>query len=98
MSKIVFIDQKKEPNKYNIFTQLKEDGKAIVEKTNGENCWWRDVSKQIGRQANDLKIDGKSTILPPSSNVYHRIGYVMTNKGFVIKEEPKGKFIIDLLK
>jgi len=98
MTKIVFIDPKKEPNKYSIFTQLKEDGRAIVEKTNGENCWWRDVSKQIGRQANEIMVSGKPALLHPASNQDHNVGYVLLNHGVSVIEKEKGKFIIDLLK
>ena len=95
MSKIIFIDPKKEPEKYNIFTQLKTDGKAIIENTDDENKWWRNVSKQIGRQASDIKVGGKRAILPPSSNQDHNVGYVLTNKGIVVTEEKIGKFLID---
>ena len=95
MTEIIFINPKKQPEMYNIFQQLKEDGKAVIENTNDENKWWRSVSKQIGRQSSDLFVGGKRAILPPSSNQDHNMGYVLTNKGVIIKEEPKGKFLID---
>ena len=95
MSKIIFIDSKKEPEKYNIFQQLTTDGKAIIENTDDENKWWRSVSKQIGRDANNIRVNGVKAILPPSSNRYQNVGYVITNKGIVVKEQEKGKFLID---
>lgn len=95
MAKIIYVDPKKEPHKYGIFQQLKDDGKAIIERTNDENRWWRDVSKQVGRQVSDIKVGGKRAILPPSSNQDHNVGYVLTNRGVIVKEETKGKFRID---
>jgi len=98
MTKIIFIDEKKEPHKYNIFTQLKQEGKAIIQDTNKENKWWRDVSKQIGRTANNIKVGGKPVILHPASNQDHNVGYVLTNRNVKIIEKEKGKFIIDFMK
>jgi len=107
MSEVIFINPKKEPEMYNIFQQLKEDGKAIIDNTDDENKWWCSVSKNLGRQktASGIKLSevkfnvGDSeqrAILPPSSNRYDKIGYVLTNKRVIVKEEGIGKFLIDL--
>lgn len=103
MSKIIFIDPKKEPERYHVFSQLRDDGKAIIDKTDDEHRWWRDVSKNIGKikttdgiKLSELKIDKDNrAILPPASNLDNNIGYVLTNKGVIIKEEQKGKFRIE---
>lgn len=103
MSKVIIIDPKKYPEKYNIFAQLRDDGKAIIENTDDKNKWWRDVSKNIGKTKttdgvllSELKTDKDTrAILPPASNLDNKVGYVLTSRGVIIKEEQKGKFRID---
>jgi hypothetical protein len=100
--KFIDIDPKQDKEKYIIYTELKQFGKAIIEETDKKNEWWRTVSKQIGHDANKLgKQGGEPVILPPSSNQDHKVGYVITNKGIVVKEEKigdKSRFFFDLIK
>jgi hypothetical protein len=98
--KFIIIDPRVEKEKYNIFTDLKTNGKSIIENTDDENRWWRDVSKQIGRDTSDFMVGDKKMVIT-SSNYDHRVGIVTINKDVTVKEEKvgaKSRFFIDFLK
>jgi hypothetical protein len=86
--------------RYIIYTDLKNNGKAIIDKTDNKNKWWEVISKQIGRETKDL-VQGDKKFVIISSNYDHRIGVVTINQGVVVREEKigeKSRFFVDLIK
>jgi hypothetical protein len=83
--------------KYIIFTDLRKDGRSIIEDTDKKE-WWNGLARELGQQTKNIVIDGKRAVEPPISSHEHRFGVVVIGKGIIVKEQEIGKikrFIFD---
>jgi cytochrome oxidase Cu insertion factor (SCO1/SenC/PrrC family) len=95
----ITIDPKNEKEKYFIYSELKDNGRVIIDKTDDEHRWWRVVSKEIGQETRDMEA-GDKKFVHIASNYDHKVGVVVISKDFILKEEPKGdkvRFIFNKL-
>ena len=89
--KWIDINPSLEKEKYAIFKEIEEDGKAIVENYH-EKDWWEGVARSIGHSVEKMKIGDEFVILPPLSthqNNKQKIAVISTGKMYRI-EEKKG--------
>ena len=80
------VNPETEKDKYRIFKEIEQNGKAIVENVH-EKEWWESVARSIGAEAQKVKIDNGFAILPPLTSRTQKIGVITTGNGVRIEEK-----------
>ena len=82
------VDPVKEPNKYWIFKELQEKQAVIIEDVSKKD-WWEGVSRSIGLESKDVRLDGERVVMSPTTNRYQDTAFVVKRYSNVTLEELK---------
>lgn len=83
------IDPVKEPNKYWIFKELQERQAVIIEDVS-KKPWWEGVSRSIGLESKDVRLDGERVVMSPTTNRYQDTAFVVKKHNVALEELKKG--------